>query len=159
MKHKGSISHKHLSFATLDLIWFYSPHLVCPTVHKEGKTQRTGRRSRGRGTRSGDGGRANGKATTHASGIMSSLFIYFFVINSCSCTHLYMFLVYTDMFSSSCILLLSPFLPFPEQMSPLMRRSPWNPRPKKKGIWKHCRAGWRWEVCWLGPRKRWGGFC
>ena len=58
MMHKGSISCKHLSFATLDLFLFYSPHLECPTVHKEGKTQRTGRRSRGRGTGRGDGGRA-----------------------------------------------------------------------------------------------------
>ena len=64
----------------------------------------------------------SGEATTHDSGIMSSLFIYFFCY-SCSHTHLYMHLVYINMFSSSCIPLLSPFLPFPEQMTPLMRRS------------------------------------
>ena len=36
------------------------------------------------------------------------LHIYLFFFNSYSCTHLYMHLVYIDMFSSPCILLLSP---------------------------------------------------
>ena len=51
----------------------------------------------------------SGEATTRDSGIMSSLLIHLFFIYSCSCTHLYMHLVYIDMFSSPQIPLLSPF--------------------------------------------------
>ena len=76
----------------------------------------------------------SGEATTRDSGIISLLFIhiyikkFFFSFFFFSCTHLYMLLVYIDMFSSPYILLLSPPVSLSEQINPPMRRSLLDPR-------------------------------
>ena len=47
------------------------------------------------------------------------------------------------MFYSLHIPLLSLSLLFLKQMSPLMRRQ-WGPRLRKRVMWRHCTAGWKW---------------
>ena len=59
------------------------------------------------------------------------------------------------MFSSLHIQLLSFSLLFLEQMSPLMRRQ-WGPKLRKRVMWRHCAAGWKWGVPARLEEEAWG---
>ena len=96
MKHKGSILHKHPSFATLTLFLFYSPHLECPTVHKEGKAQRTSGEVEEEEAEGEIVAGPSGEATIHDSGIMSSLFLFLLLIYAYTyiyiCIYIYIYM-------------------------------------------------------------------
>ena len=78
MKHRGSISCKHPSFAALNLFSFYSPHLECPTVCKVGEAQGISGGSRREEPEGEVVATPSGETTTHDSGTMPSLPPFFY---------------------------------------------------------------------------------
>ena len=147
MKHKGSISCKHPSFATLNLFLLYFPHPECLAICQEGKAQRTGGEVEEEEPEGEIVRGPSGEATIHDSGIMHSLFLLLLIhaytyIYICIYIDIY---IYTHVFYSSHIPLQSFSLLFLEQMYPLMRRQG-GPRPRKRVMWRHYVAGWKWGV-------------
>ena len=96
MKHKGSISHKHLYFATLNLFLFYSPHPECPTICQEGEAQRTSGEVEEEEPEGEILAGPSGEATIHDSSIMSSLFLFLLLIHAYTyiyiCVYIYIYL-------------------------------------------------------------------
>ena len=126
MKHKGSISCTHLSFATLNLICFI---LLIQSVLLSAKRAKL-RELVGEVEEEEPEGETvagpSGEATIHDSGITPSPFSFLLLLIHAYtyiyiCIHIYIY-IYIYMFSSLYIPLQSFSLLFLEQMSPLMRR-------------------------------------